>query len=805
MSFVRRIFLKAAATLALTICSVLSGYAQTSDLEKLEQKVIQLNNAGRYAEAVPLARQVLAIQEQALGPDHPDVATALGYLASLYASQSLNADAVPLLQRSLAIREKALGPDDLEVAMAANNLGAAFSELGRYGDAEPLLKRALAIREKALGPNNPDTAATLNNLAYLYDVQSRFTEAETLYQRSLDGYEKALGPNHPQTAMAVKNLAELYRHAGRYDEAEPLYKRSVATFEKSLGPDHPFVAVTLDDLSLLYRARGRYAEAAQLLRRVLAIDEKALRPDNPNIAGTLDHLAGLYWESGRYEDAEPLLKRALSILETSLGPDNPQTANELNSLAALYADEGRYADAEPLLKRSLTIRIKVFGPNSPDAANTMHNLAEIYFRQQRYADAEPLRKQALVIEEKVLGPDHPNVATLADSLAALYDVQHRYGEAETLYKRVVSIREKALGPNHPNVGLTLNKLALMYAEEDRYADALPLLRRVIANGQASTPVAFTVLSGAERKQLVSAEQALDDSLNVVQHASQTSAAAAVSQLAVRLAAGNDRLATLVRQDQDLVTESQTLDKTIVAAASKPPAQRDPAAEQKMRERITSLDAQHDTLQKTFAKEFPDYAALSNPSAMKAKEVQALLSDDEAMVVFAPAGGDETYLLALTRTAFDMKSIPLGGGTLEQKVAAFRRGLDVEMTEDQAYLDSIKEKRVLFDLGFANELYKSLLGPVEPLIKDKRHVLVVPFGPLTALPFHLLVTAPPGVPLPTVGGSVLTAENMAPYREAAWLTKRQAVSVMPAVASLKALRLYGNKEHVTKPIVGFANP
>ena len=45
----------------------------------------------------------------------------------------------------------------------------------------------------------------------------------------------------------------------------------------------------------------------------------------------------------------------------------------------------------------------------------------------------------------------------------------------------------------------------------------------------------------------------------------------------------------------------------------------------------------------------------------------------------------------------------------------------------------------FDLDLAHQLYTLLLGPVEALVKDKGHLLVVPSGALTALPFHLLVT------------------------------------------------------------------
>ena len=127
-----------------------------------------------------------------------------------------------------------------------------------------------------------------------------------------------------------------------------------------------------------------------------------------------------------------------------------------------------------------------------------------------------------------------------------------------------------------------------------------------------------------------------------------------------------------------------------------------------------------------------------------------------------------------------------------------------MVADQAYLDAAKIKRELFDLGFANTFYGTLVGPVEALIKDKKQLLVVPFGPLTALPFHLLVTERPRAAMPSIADSI-TAADMAPYRDAAWLTKRQAVSVLPSVASLKALRQFARKDQAAKPIVGFGDP
>ena len=62
----------------------------------LDQQILQLYGQGRYADAIPLARKVLAIREKALGPDHPDLATSLNRLAALYDSQGRFAEAEPL-------------------------------------------------------------------------------------------------------------------------------------------------------------------------------------------------------------------------------------------------------------------------------------------------------------------------------------------------------------------------------------------------------------------------------------------------------------------------------------------------------------------------------------------------------------------------------------------------------------------------------------------------------------------------------------------------------------------------------------
>jgi CHAT domain-containing protein/tetratricopeptide (TPR) repeat protein len=591
-----------------------------------------------------------------------------------------------------------------------------------------------------------------------------------------------------EVAATSARIGELNR-AGKYAEAIPLAQAQLESLEKKYGPFNSDVAGALNNLALLYGNQGRDAEAEPLYKRAIAILEKVRGLDAAEIAPELNNLAALYQRHERYAEAEPLFKRALAIREKSLPHGHPDIGQSLNNLATLYEKQDRHSDSEPLFKRALVIYEKAGGPEHPAVATLLNNLGQVAKVQGRYAEAEPEIRRSLSIREKVLGHDHPDVARSLNNLADLYERQGRLSDAEPLYQRAAAIREQALGPDHPDLALSLNNLALLYQGEGRNADALPIVERMIGSGRAQPRVALPVLFAAQRDQAMATEKALDDALNVVQHGAQSSAASAVNKLAVRLAAGSDRLAELVRRDQDLATEADVLDKSIIAAVSRDRSKRDAAAESRGRERLVAIAAERGTLQKTFAAEFPDYAALSNPLPMTAREVQALLSGDEALLLFSVADKG-SYVFALTRESFDWQPLPLGAEALSQKVAAFRRGLDVGKARDAS------GKSGLFDLALANELYATLLGPVETLVKDKRSLLVAPSGTLTALPFHLLVTERPPAAIP---------ETFAGYRDAAWLIKRQAISVLPSVASLKALRAFARNDHATRPMTGFGDP
>lgn len=607
------------------------------------------------------------------------------------------------------------------------------------------------------------------------------------------GLALAITASSVTPSLAQKSLAaegariNALMSAGKYSEALPLAQSMVASLEKSdTGRD---LAAALNNLGQVHAGQGHDDLAEPLYRRAIVLMEKSLGFETPLIGAELTNLAALYQRQSRYAEAEPLFKRALAVREKGLSREHPDVGQSLNNLATLYVKQQRYADAEPLFQRALAIYQKAGGPEHPAVATVLNNLGQVYRDLNRDADAEAPIKRSLAIREKALGTDHPDVARSLNNLAGLYEHQQRYADAEPLYRRALAIRERALGPDHPDVVISTSNLAYFLYVSGRTADALPLAESTLATSRAQLRVVLPVLFSARQQHLLSDEKALDDALAAIQRGTQSSAASAMNKLAVRLAAGSDRLAELVRRDQDLAAESEALDKAIITAVSKPSAQRDVVAEQRSRTRIATIANERTGLQKTLAVEFPDYASLSNPLPLAVKDIQPLLSADEAMVLYSVVD-KRSYVIAITREGVDWKEISLGADALAQKVSAFRKGLDVGKARDAS------GKSGLFDLARANELYVALLGPVEALTKDKHSLLVVPSAALTALPFHLLVTETPQAAIP---------DTLEGYRSAAWLLRRHAISVLPSVISLKSLRAFARRDQGVKPMTGFGDP
>ena len=442
----------------------------------------------------------------------------------------------------------------------------------------------------------------------------------------------------------------------------------------------------------------------------------------------------------------------------------------------------------------------------------------------RLSEAEPLMRRALYIDEKSFGADHPKVAIDLNNLASLLHDTNRLGEAEPLYRRALASDEKSFGSDHPNVARDLNNLATLLEDQGRWQEAVGLNEKAkpIMIGYRGDPERERrgVLGKAAIADLTAYARALyhagaeiaanrAEGFELAQWALQNEAANALSAMAARFAKGGQELGKLVREEQDLLWSSKAAYRSLDAAAGKADAKAAEAA----RAAIAQIEAKLAEKQAALRQAFPDYAELANPKPLPLADAQKLLGEGDALVLFLGLWQvgtipEETIVFALTKNEARWTSIGSGINALYKHVMALRCGLDTEawrgsgwqycrnLTGVEPHFDpngDVMAETLPFDLTRANVLYRDLFGGIEDFIQGKR-LLIVPSGALTRLPFEVLVTAKPDETLPRSDA----------YKKAEWLGQQQAITVLPSVGSLKALRAAKASE-APEPFVGFGNP
>lgn len=291
----------------------------------------------------------------------------------------------------------------------------------------------------------------------------------------------------------------------------------------------------------------------------------------------------------------------------------------------------------------------------------------------------------------------------------------------------------------------------------------------------------------------------ENAFEAMQWAMLSSAGNAVQQLGLRAAAGSPELADLVRRRQDTLALIEDREKKLAELDTGGAASQEDAAV-RLRGEIDSLLAELQGLDERLKAEFPRYSELANPAPLKIAEVQALLEDDEALLVVF-AGKFNVYTMAIARNAVDWSQAVYGAPTLADDVAQLRLQLDPNAAGNRGAAPiggKDETPRVArFDRAGAYLLYSELVAPVAHVLAGKRHVFTVADGPLSGLPFAVLVTEPPR-------GDDTDAAAM---RATAWMIRRFALTTLPSVSSLAVIRRFPPPESAAsaRPFVGFGAP
>ena len=304
----------------------------------------------------PLSLSMVEIADRHFGANGIETAKALTNLARVALLQSESALAEPLLRRALAIQEQALGDEHPDTALTIAVLGGCCQGRGDMVSAEPLFRRAYEIRLRVLGPEHLRTLGMLDMLAHVVTELGRLPEAELLCRRALTGYSRTAGPDDPVTAAAMTSLGDVLVKRGQPEQAEPLIRQSLALQQRVLTPDHPNIGLTLWHLAEALRAQGRSADAEPLARQALESWESTFGSEHEWTAWALISLAEVRLALDAAAEAALLTGRALAIYERLFGVSHAQVGATLELLARALDRCGDRAGAAPLRDRAQVIR-----------------------------------------------------------------------------------------------------------------------------------------------------------------------------------------------------------------------------------------------------------------------------------------------------------------------------------------------------------------------------------------------------------------------------------------------------------------
>ncbi len=766
---------------------------------------------GRPADALPLRRTILAARTAAKGERDPKTIVATSNLASVMAELGEMKGAETLYRKALQTSLVVHGEQHRETASGYANLAVVLRGLARYDEAEPLLEKARVIDESLPGTTGADLSLRYYNSAVNFGDMGRYAEASAAANKALDLARAAKGDDSTEAALGYTAVAYSLTLAARFGEADAAYRKALAIRSRLLGENHPLTGEAYNNLGLNMEKQGLPPSAIEpLVRKALDITRQSLGESSERTATMYANVAHNLNEQGRYSEAEPMYRRALEIQERVGGVNHPAYATTLINLGYNLRDDGRSEAAEPLMRQALGIFQAKFGDDNPETAWAYLSLGSTLGGLGRHAEGAGMTTKALEIRRRLLGENHPLTAVAYNSVAAaLVRGGGANGDkaAEPYYRQSLAILQHNVGEAHIDTAYAYDNLASNLLRQGKAAEAeqaagkaVEIVRR--QNDQSAAGRNAVALSGLDRQQanpnrgvfttymnaafgLMSdtqgaAEQSQiqDRAFRAAQDAVSSAAGRAVLQTAARGAAKTPQMAEAVRQEQDLAARANLIDKNLLRALG----DRKPVEAARLRGEFDSVQAELADVSALIDKKYPSYRQLVSPRPIGLADTQKALRPGEALLLMTEAA-NTFHLFVVTPNAVGWSRPAKEIDVILKQISDLRCDVDFATCSvaRKAELDALPatvkelEGHRRFDIDTAHTLYKELIEPIEPLLKDIKRLYVASSGKLGDLPLAMLSATP----LPE--GADLADPDA--HARAGWLADRYAFTSLPSVAAL----------------------
>src|SRR3984893_17933324 len=354
----------------------------------------------------------------------------------------------------------------------------------------------------------------------------------------------------------------------------------------------------------------KFREAVPSAQRIVQIQETAFGVYHPLVSIAITSVASLLYDLERYYEASLLFERALHIYQGSFGLTNQIVALSSINLAQSLDAQHHYHKSRMLLEAAQKISDEQFAPDNLNRVQISYSLGLNYELSGELAAAEAFYKHALVVGEELFSKTSPGIVPILDHLATVFTKRGRLAEARLLYERSLRLAELSLGREHPQLAAPLNNIANIYFEQGDVQEALVAARRLMSNNLEDKSVILPYTKDPSTAKFSVAQKHLLSASGVT-----------LAQLNARFASGDGELAMVVRQDQDLQSESELLQKNLIISMSRESGEREENIDNVQRSKLSSIRDARERLRLVISSAFHEYVALSKPPPQTIEQTQ----------------------------------------------------------------------------------------------------------------------------------------------------------------------------------------
>jgi serine/threonine-protein kinase len=353
----------------------------------------------RFEEAEQYIRRGLAMATATLRPGDAGIITATAALGRVLQERGSYAEAIPVLRDVVRMNEAAHASRG-EIAASISALADAHFYAGHRDVSDSLNRIVLADYERIYGKRHPLVSDILVNLGATEQERGNYTSAERYNREALSITREYYGPTHFESAAKLTLLGRALVFENRFREADSLLREALTIREQVYGPVHPAVASTLNELASVAYQQDRYDDAEQWWRRTLSIYQTIYGDHHYLIAIATSNLASVSYDRRDYRQAEPLYREAIRRFSETQGPDHINTAIAHVKLGRTLLREGRFADARIESRAGHDILIKQASPSLSFLQNSLKDLAAASDSLREGAMADAYRHELAALTKK---------------------------------------------------------------------------------------------------------------------------------------------------------------------------------------------------------------------------------------------------------------------------------------------------------------------------------------------------------------------------------------------------------------------